>query len=417
MNNRSSKIQNRSSEDVFFNQSFSSSSSSSSTLKSRSSSARVSRSGTTKAPPPPPPPPMNNGGGMTNIGSRSISNNPFPATKPVSSVRPTGNYYPTGSAAPPPAAPAFYQTNHQPPPPQQATAPPAVTSEADDDWYSMSSSSQTAPNATTTTAVPSYYSSSSVSSIPGSNATNNSIPKSTFPNFNNGAEQSTATSFTSNNQPDSTNNDAFFSGTMYSSDPADNNMNTNSTYSSATYQEEDYENEPPLMEELGINLQHIQTKSRAVILPFTKNASIDMSIMEDSDMAGPIFFALLLGGELVLSGKFQFGYIYGLCMFGCFSLTLMLNLMSPSEPISVWTVTSILGYALLPVNVLAAINILVRVKNLGVLGISLVTLVILWCTIASTRLFERGCGFRDQRYLIGYPCALFYSAFVMITIF
>lgn len=207
--------------------------------------------------------------------------------------------------------------------------------------------------------------------------------------------------------------DAFFSGSMDSS--ATTNSMTTNTSSSATY-EEDYDNEPPLMEELGINLQHIQAKSRAVILPFTKSASIDIS-MEDSDMAGPIFVALLLGGELLLSGKFQFGYIYGLCMFGCFSLTLMLNLMSLSEPISVWTVTSVLGYALLPVNVLAAINILFRVKKLGIFGIFLVAVVITWCTVASTRLFERGCGFRDQRYLIGYPCALFYSAFVMITIF
>jgi protein YIPF5/7 len=30
---------------------------------------------------------------------------------------------------------------------------------------------------------------------------------------------------------------------------------------------------------------------------------------------------------------------------------------------------------------------------------------------------EQGCGMRDQRYLIAYPIALLYSAFVMMTIF
>ena len=104
-------------------------------------------------------------------------------------------------------------------------------------------------------------------------------------------------------------------------------------------------------------------------------------------------------------------------MFGCLALSLVLNLLSPREAISVWTVTSILGYALLPVNALAGINVLLRISRLGVFGVLMASLVIVWCTVASTRLFERGCGLRDQRYLVGYPVALIYSAFVIITIF
>lgn len=34
--------------------------------------------------------------------------------------------------------------------------------------------------------------------------------------------------------------------------------------------EEDYENEPPLLEELGINFEHIWSKTLAVILPTKK---------------------------------------------------------------------------------------------------------------------------------------------------
>lgn len=33
------------------------------------------------------------------------------------------------------------------------------------------------------------------------------------------------------------------------------------------YGEEDYENEPPLLEELGINFEHIMTKTAAVLVP------------------------------------------------------------------------------------------------------------------------------------------------------
>ena len=99
-------------------------------------------------------------------------------------------------------------------------------------------------------------------------------------------------------------------------------------------------------------------------------------------------------------------------------MTLVLNFMSPHEAISVWTVTSILGYSLLPVNLLAALKlVVVNLGNLQLLGQCLGILTVVWCTVASTRLMEQGCGMRDQRYLIAYPIGLLYTAFVMITIF
>mmetsp|Transcript_6351 Transcript_6351/g.9227 ORF Transcript_6351/g.9227 Transcript_6351/m.9227 type:complete len:449 (+) Transcript_6351:57-1403(+) len=191
----------------------------------------------------------------------------------------------------------------------------------------------------------------------------------------------------------------------------------NSQYYTPRYDPTEFENEPPLLEELGVNFSHIRTKSLSVILPVRyAKAHIDASIMEDNDMAGPLAFALLLGAELLLSGKVQFGYIYGFGLFGCIAMTLVLNLMAPTA-ISLWTVMSILGYALLPVNFLAALNIVFRITRLGQFGSILAALIILWCTVSSTRLFERGCELRDQRYLIAYPNALLYSAFVILTIF
>ena len=202
-------------------------------------------------------------------------------------------------------------------------------------------------------------------------------------------------------------------GTMSSSD---NNININN--SSTQQYQYDFENEPPLLEELGINISHIKTKSLAVILPFKyAKTVIDTSIMEDNDLAGPLVFGLLLGTELFLAGRIQYGYIYGFGLFGTLMTTLVLNLMSPSDSISVWTVVSILGYSLLPVNLLAAINVFYRIRYMGVVGVVLAALTIMWCTLSSTRLVERGCGMRDQRFLVGYPNALLYSAFVMITIF
>ncbi len=207
-----------------------------------------------------------------------------------------------------------------------------------------------------------------------------------------------------------------FSGTMSSTSTTPSSSSSpSSNYTSPMI---DYENEPPLLEELGINISHIRTKSLAVILPFKyAKSNIDSSIMEDNDLAGPLVFGLALGTELTLAGRIQYSYIYGFGLFGTMATTLVLNLMSPSGSISVWKVLSVLGYSLLPVNILAAINVFYRIRYMGSIGVVLAALTIGWCTLSSTRLVERGCGMRDQRYLVGYPNMLLYSAFVMLTIF
>jgi hypothetical protein len=180
------------------------------------------------------------------------------------------------------------------------------------------------------------------------------------------------------------------------------------------------EDEAPLLEELGINIQHMVLKTKAVVFPFSRfgGDQIDPhAICQDGDLPGPVALLLLLGGEMVMAGKLQFGYIYIYGLFGCLSMTLVVNLISPTDAVSFWTVMSIMGYALLPVNILGLIKIFViNLFNMQTLGAILGGLTILWSTMASTRLLELGCDLRDQRYLIMYPLLLFYSAFVMMTI-
>ena len=60
---------------------------------------------------------------------------------------------------------------------------------------------------------------------------------------------------------------------------------------------EDYENEPPLLEELGVDFSHIRSKVTAVLM---LNRPIDPSVMHDADMAGPLVFCLVLGMCLLL---------------------------------------------------------------------------------------------------------------------
>mmetsp|Transcript_12890 Transcript_12890/g.20664 ORF Transcript_12890/g.20664 Transcript_12890/m.20664 type:complete len:227 (+) Transcript_12890:322-1002(+) len=173
-----------------------------------------------------------------------------------------------------------------------------------------------------------------------------------------------------------------------------------------------FENEPPLLEELGVNFGHITQKTLAVLIP-TK--TLDHQIMADTDMAGPLCFCLLLGFCLLLTGKIHFGYIYGFGLIGCLGMYTILNLMSENASIDFYRTMSILGYCLLPLVSLAALHIFISLK--GVFGFILAAVTILWCTIAATRFIEATLDMRHQRYLVAYPLMLFYSCFALITVF
>lgn len=59
-----------------------------------------------------------------------------------------------------------------------------------------------------------------------------------------------------------------------------------------------FDDEPPLLEELGINFSHIGQKTLAVLIPFRKSDN-DLHVNDD-DLAGPLIFGVLLGFFLLL---------------------------------------------------------------------------------------------------------------------
>jgi len=140
-----------------------------------------------------------------------------------------------------------------------------------------------------------------------------------------------------------------------------------------------FENEPPLLEELGVNFEHIQKKAMAVLNPAGK--ALDHDTLDDDDLAGPLLFCLIFGGSLLLvcknfcycclsikrcggklkAGKVHFGYIYGLALLGCVGVYTILNLMSDGG-INGTRTASILGYCLLPMNILAFVSVFVELK-------------------------------------------------------
>ncbi|KAF8469070.1 hypothetical protein BDZ91DRAFT_721660 [Kalaharituber pfeilii] len=174
-----------------------------------------------------------------------------------------------------------------------------------------------------------------------------------------------------------------------------------------------YEDEPPLLEELGINFSHIKMKTLTVLNPL---AAVDQNIMDDSDLAGPILFCLLFATFLLLSGKVHFGYTYGVALLGSISLHLILNLMShPGHSTNYIRSASVLGYCLLPLVITSAIGVFISMD--GTLGYVLSAAAITWCTYSSSSMFVAVLRVSDVRWLVAYPLGLFYSVFGIMAIF
>ncbi|KPM40206.1 hypothetical protein AK830_g6350 [Neonectria ditissima] len=213
----------------------------------------------------------------------------------------------------------------------------------------------------------------------------------------------------------------------------------------AAFSTEGYDGEPPLLEELGVNFGHIQTKTLAVLNPFKR---IDHHLMDDSDLAGPMLSFLLFGTFLLFSGKVHFGYIYGLALLGSTTLHLILSLMSPDDAAAAaqqqpaypqynepqeplprapqqmghfsTTLTfprsaSVLGYCLLPLVATSLVGIVMPMDT--PLGIVLTTAAIMWCTYSASAMFCAVGRMKGMRGLVAYPLALFYVGFGIMGIF
>ncbi|ORE10749.1 Yip1-domain-containing protein [Rhizopus microsporus var. microsporus] len=160
-----------------------------------------------------------------------------------------------------------------------------------------------------------------------------------------------------------------YSTNYYASPPAGDMRSTNYEFSNSgsfwsAFGTGGYADEPPLLEELGLNFEHIKTKSLTVLNPFR---TVPSTIMDDTDLAGPLLFIFLFGTFLLLSRKAHFGYIYGVGVLGVLSIYLILNLMSENG-IDGSRTASVLGYCLLPMVMLSGLSVFLKLDTIVVQG-------------------------------------------------
>ncbi|VDD80312.1 unnamed protein product [Mesocestoides corti] len=139
-----------------------------------------------------------------------------------------------------------------------------------------------------------------------------------------------------------------------------------------------------------------------------------LEVLEDTDLAGPLVFCLIFGGTLLLAGKVHFNYIYGIGLLGCLGMYILLSLMTP-DGVAPTCVVSVLGYCMLPMCLLSTIGIVFSLES--IVGVVLTTFIVLWSAMSSSKLFVRALNMQKQQFLVGYPCALVYAVFALLTVF
>ena len=172
-----------------------------------------------------------------------------------------------------------------------------------------------------------------------------------------------------------------------------------------------FDGEPPLLEELGVNFNHIKVKTLTVLNPL---GVIDTHIMDDTDLFGPLIFGVLFGFILLLSGKVHFGYVYGCALMGCLSIWTILSLMAPAST-SFSRTASVLGYCLLPLVVVSTFGMILNMDTL--IGYAMTSAAVFWSTFSASAIFVSVLQMSDMRVLVAYPVALFYSIFAILTLF
>lgn len=181
-----------------------------------------------------------------------------------------------------------------------------------------------------------------------------------------------------------------------------------------------YPHEPPLLEEIGINFDHIIAKTKIVCNPAGSRNALSDEILNDADLAGPLIFFLLFGLFLLLAGKVHFGYIYGVALFGTVSLHNLSKFMGNNESgspakLQFFNTASVLGYCFLPLCFLSLIGVFLGLDN--TLGYTLGSIFVLWSTWSSSAFLNLLLQLHDARALIAYPLLIFYTVFALMAIF
>ncbi|KAL7109183.1 hypothetical protein ACP275_06G159100 [Erythranthe tilingii] len=174
-----------------------------------------------------------------------------------------------------------------------------------------------------------------------------------------------------------------------------------------------FDDEPPLLEELGINTKQIYQKTLSILNPIRVNHHLH----EDADLSGPFLFLIAFGLFQLLAGKLHFGIILGWMTMASMFLYVIFNMLAGRNGnLDMYKCLSLLGYCMLPIVMLSALSLFV--PRGGYVIMALTGVLVIWATRVCTRLVVElaNCGDEHTR-LIEYACFLIYMLFSMLVVF
>lgn len=174
-----------------------------------------------------------------------------------------------------------------------------------------------------------------------------------------------------------------------------------------------FEDEPPLLEELGINTKQIYQKTISILNPFR----INHHLHEDADLSGPFLFLMAFGLFQLLAGKFHFGIILGWVTIASMFLYFVFNMLAGKNGnLDMYKCFSLIGYCMLPMVMLSALSLFAPQGGMVIMVITGVF--VIWATRVCTRLVVELANYGDEhRGLITYACFLIFMLFSMLVIF
>ncbi|KAK1936322.1 hypothetical protein X943_002760 [Babesia divergens] len=141
--------------------------------------------------------------------------------------------------------------------------------------------------------------------------------------------------------------------------------------------------DPPLLEELGIDVDDIMRHIKCVLL----FKSCQNGELQYADFTGPVLILLALALSLLISCNLNFSLVYIIEVLGTWFMYLLLNLTSQDVYIDMTKTAIILGYSLLPICLTPLIWIFARfMKPLAVI---LIYLCVGWSTSTASRLLTQ----------------------------
>ena len=213
-----------------------------------------------------------------------------------------------------------------------------------------------------------------------------------------------------------------------------------------------FDDEPPLLEELGIDLGLILRKSTAMLRPH----GLPPETLLDGDLIGPVFFCLLLATAHLLAGKVLFGYVLGWSLVSSFVTSTVLGMLTPasdgggtgaggvgagagggmeygdgnmgkmtgigggskaaaSNSVEFGMTTSLLGYSMLP---MVGGTVIASLIPRGPVPTAVVFLCVLWSARTCSSLMTIVTpSLKSVYWLVLYPCILFYSVYALLALY